>query len=841
MSNAVTTTAGKGWQKMTIRFVAEESGSTNVGLRSSPTSGANDYAIDDIRLVTTTPFDPKAPTSINGREFTADVTGIEDNVGTLTGNVATGGFTDDTSLLLSGTVSEVLKTGYQVAIYDGTEYLGNAMVVGTTWTFHDNRPLTSGKTVSYLARVADLAGNQSKAGTAYTATVDTISPVAELAIKSDQVLDVLNRRENKVSIKVTSPGLAAGDVIQLKSDDGNIGSAYTVVEADVKAGEATVNVLKSELNFEGKRVLTATMKDLAGNLGTTAASLPVTVDSYDWSAPDAISVIKPNQVKYIKASYFAEKFNALQIAKFSPEAFAALTAEQLGKLSQTAYSGITREQVSSWTLANANKFTRPDWLNKDIVKFNGIFEEVSSMEKNANLNELATTAKKVLNYSSSQNIHNYFTGVYNIGALAWTGSLKSDAEKFINSYDNAYSKYGRSALDDFSQVNYFYDILSAREYSYSQPGAINKLIATTQSFFDTISMTNSMIKKYADTTGSSFDVKKYTSDTLNQVIQLFDYMAARDGVVDGIKNQYDVLKNIQINNVTRQGLNVDTLNWALNGGSLLSNKMGGIYYNGKPEYTFREAINESVKDVFRAGSSFLRSATMGIAQVVENKRVKDAQKELMEILDIFGVVFSLGVGLGSIVKGIGAGVVSSLTSIGVTLNAANTSFKKFSEKWFEPNYLGQYSGINNISANIESLAKSDKYVLPDDLKASQTEFINDLNDFVVEWCNASKKGETTLWSNYFKGRGELWMYNFNDNILIGETTVNVDAGKIFRDLPGKIIFEDEFVYETIYASRINLPGYITSEIKMKVNQGKPGKMGDNLYAVNLEITGYNLV
>ncbi len=111
--------------------------------------------------------DTVAPTT------TASVTAIQDDVGAITGTVASGGVTDDTSLVVSGTLSTGLITGERVRIYDGSSYLGDATVSGTSWTYADSRTLTDGQSVSYTARVSDPAGNQSAAGTAYTATVDT--------------------------------------------------------------------------------------------------------------------------------------------------------------------------------------------------------------------------------------------------------------------------------------------------------------------------------------------------------------------------------------------------------------------------------------------------------------------------------------------------------------------------------------------------------------------------------------------------------------------------------------------------------------------------------------------
>jgi hypothetical protein len=122
---------------------------------------------------------------------TAAVTAIIDNVGITQGIVAPGGSTDDTSLAISGTLSAALASGESVHIYDGTEFLGTASVSGnaSNWSFADPRTLINNQAVSYTARVADIAGNQSAAGTAYTATVrlSAIPTTAEVSAVSDDV------------------------------------------------------------------------------------------------------------------------------------------------------------------------------------------------------------------------------------------------------------------------------------------------------------------------------------------------------------------------------------------------------------------------------------------------------------------------------------------------------------------------------------------------------------------------------------------------------------------------------------------------------------------------------
>ncbi|MDQ0086070.1 hypothetical protein J2W35_006451 [Variovorax boronicumulans] len=74
---------------------------------------------------------------------TVQITSAADDAGTVTGNVASGGQTDDTTLVLRGTISEALPPNGVVAIYDGATKIGNAVVTGTTWSF-DTASLAQG-------------------------------------------------------------------------------------------------------------------------------------------------------------------------------------------------------------------------------------------------------------------------------------------------------------------------------------------------------------------------------------------------------------------------------------------------------------------------------------------------------------------------------------------------------------------------------------------------------------------------------------------------------------------------------------------------------------------------
>jgi len=67
----------------------------------------------------------------------AAITAITDDVGAFKGTVASGHWTDDTSLTVSGTLSVALAANEVIFIFNEFLYLGKATVSGTTWTYSD--------------------------------------------------------------------------------------------------------------------------------------------------------------------------------------------------------------------------------------------------------------------------------------------------------------------------------------------------------------------------------------------------------------------------------------------------------------------------------------------------------------------------------------------------------------------------------------------------------------------------------------------------------------------------------------------------------------------------------
>jgi hypothetical protein len=105
---------------------------------------------------------------------TANLTAVTDDVGNITGALTSGDYTDDTSLVLSGTN----ESGSVVIVYNGTTELGYATVSGTSWSY--TATVANGTTYQFNVKETDLASNTSDATSNFTVTGDTTTPSVTL-------------------------------------------------------------------------------------------------------------------------------------------------------------------------------------------------------------------------------------------------------------------------------------------------------------------------------------------------------------------------------------------------------------------------------------------------------------------------------------------------------------------------------------------------------------------------------------------------------------------------------------------------------------------------------------
>jgi hypothetical protein len=203
---------------------------------------------------------------------------VFDNVGSITGALTTGGVSNDTALLLSGTITGTLGTGEVVAVYDNGIKLGTATVSGSDWSYSDST-LANGNAVSYTVRVEDAAGNQGALSAAFTTTIDTTAPTATVTL-ADSSLIAGETSLVTFTFSEAVSGFALADVTAPNGSFGTLSAAtdnldgtqtYTATFTPTASVEDTTNAIS--INLTG-------LTDLAGNAGTgTAASANFAVDT----------------------------------------------------------------------------------------------------------------------------------------------------------------------------------------------------------------------------------------------------------------------------------------------------------------------------------------------------------------------------------------------------------------------------------------------------------------------------------------------------------------------------------------------------------------------------------
>ena len=220
---------------------------------------------------------------------TASITGAADDAGTVTGNVATGGSSDDTSLTLSGAITGTLGTG-SVVLYDGAARLGAATVTGTTWSFAASG-LTEGPH-SFKAVVESDQGNQGAASTTYQVTVDATAPGAPTISPNIAGNDVINSAEKTAGVLVSGNAEANATIVL----DINGTTRSTTAGAN---GLWSINLTSSDISTIGDGAslsISATARDAAGNLGAVSSARTIAIDTTAPGVPAFIDVTAGNVV-----------------------------------------------------------------------------------------------------------------------------------------------------------------------------------------------------------------------------------------------------------------------------------------------------------------------------------------------------------------------------------------------------------------------------------------------------------------------------------------------------------------------------------------------------------------
>ena len=211
---------------------------------------------------------------------------LSDDVGTLTGTVATGGVTDDGMPTLSGVLTVDLAQNEELAVYDTINgirsKLGTATLSGLNWNFTPSANLANGLH-SLQVMVQPVDDTSAKAGRVVSApvalTVDTsvsapVQTVSILAVTDDVTTNgsVSNTTGTLVSTDDTTPTLS-GKLTGLLVGAQVVGVYDTVNGNQVRLGTATIDGTGTGWTFTPSSGLTAGAHQLSAVVENTANGL----------------------------------------------------------------------------------------------------------------------------------------------------------------------------------------------------------------------------------------------------------------------------------------------------------------------------------------------------------------------------------------------------------------------------------------------------------------------------------------------------------------------------------------------------------------------------------------
>lgn len=213
---------------------------------------------------------------------------VNDDIGSITGNLTNGGVTDDTQPVLSGTV----EPGAKVSIYDNGVLLTTVAANGTgQWSFQVTTPLGQGGH-SFTVTATDAAGNVSLPSASFNVSVDTTAPAA---ITSFTVTDDISPATGTLS-----SGATTNDNRPTISGFGATPNTTVIImDGTLEIGRADVNAL-GIWSFtpvtglpEGPHSLTLMVTDAAGNTSAPTLAFNLTVDTVTPSA-GALPIVSDN-------------------------------------------------------------------------------------------------------------------------------------------------------------------------------------------------------------------------------------------------------------------------------------------------------------------------------------------------------------------------------------------------------------------------------------------------------------------------------------------------------------------------------------------------------------------
>ncbi|WP_233169689.1 Ig-like domain-containing protein, partial [Serratia sp. ASV30] len=202
------------------------------------------------------------------------ITGVDDQVGTVTGNVVSGGITDDNRPTIHGTGAEA---GNTITVYNGSKAIGSATVQADgTWSMKPTLPLADGL-VTLTAKETDTVGNSTVASPEYAISIVTVLPQAP------SITNVVDNAEPHTG------ALQKGDVTNDNTPTLNgtalAGGTVTVFDNGVAIGSTKADsngawaFTPSPVLKDGNHSLSASVTDSIGQTSPATGGFDIVIDT----------------------------------------------------------------------------------------------------------------------------------------------------------------------------------------------------------------------------------------------------------------------------------------------------------------------------------------------------------------------------------------------------------------------------------------------------------------------------------------------------------------------------------------------------------------------------------
>lgn len=306
-------------------------GTTKVGADGTWSFTPTTYINPDSYQVTITATDPAGNVSQPSTAVTLniDITppatptieAADDNAGTIQGDIAENGTTDDSTPTVRGTG----ESGSIITLYNGTTVIGTTTVVNGLWNITPTTALPNG-TYTLTAVATDAAGNPSGTSNSISFTVNS-TPLVVSNIEDDQGVftgSLSNGSVTDDTLPTISGTGIAGSTVYIY--DNGLPDAIATVQVGVD-GTWSINVPLSE----GVNNLTFIAKDSNGN--NISAATPVTLN-LDTNAPNAplLTTVDPDGTN-VKGT--AEPGSTVIISKGSTVLGSAIADAETGQFTVT--------------------------------------------------------------------------------------------------------------------------------------------------------------------------------------------------------------------------------------------------------------------------------------------------------------------------------------------------------------------------------------------------------------------------------------------------------------------------------------------------------------------------